>query len=160
MNRKPKIRLYAATLLAVGVFLMAVNAAAAPDARAEATAFFERFAAAQNAHDIAAVRPLLWDSPDFLWISRGNQTHGAAAALSLYSSYYKGTWHIEPDLTKLTATWLDRDVMQLLVPVAFTRGDPGQLPQTAKYLISQTLVRRGGSWRVATIIPVANTALK
>lgn len=35
-------------------------------------ATFDRFVSAQNAHDIPAVREVLWDSPNFLWITRGS----------------------------------------------------------------------------------------
>ena len=38
---------------------------------AEVRGLFERFVAAQNVHDPAAVEALLWDSLDFLWITRG-----------------------------------------------------------------------------------------
>jgi hypothetical protein len=31
---------------------------------------FVRFVAAQNAHDADTVRSMMWDSPDFLWVSR------------------------------------------------------------------------------------------
>ena len=34
-------------------------------------ATFDRFVAAQNAHDVSAVRDLLLDSPNFLWVTRG-----------------------------------------------------------------------------------------
>ena len=47
-------------------------AAAEDDVRAA----FERFVAAQNAHDIKAVETLLLASPDFLWITRGAPVWG------------------------------------------------------------------------------------
>ena len=37
----------------------------------EVRATFERFVAAQNAHDEKALAGLLLDAPDFLWITRG-----------------------------------------------------------------------------------------
>jgi len=40
-----------------------VNAASVQD---EARQFFERFVAAQNAHDLATVGSMLWNSEDFL----------------------------------------------------------------------------------------------
>ncbi|GGC75802.1 hypothetical protein GCM10011396_23770 [Undibacterium terreum] len=126
----------------------------------EASAFFLKFAAAQNAHDIAAVRALLWDSPDFLWVTRGVQIRGAKAALDNFSSYYSGTWQLEPEMDKLSVRALTADTMQILVPVVFTRGNPGQTPQKAKFLISQTLIRAADGWHVATILPVADTQLK
>ena len=61
-------------LVAVGVFMTlggAVNAASVQDD--EARQFFERFVAAKNAHDLAAVGSMLWNSEDFLWVTRGAQ---------------------------------------------------------------------------------------
>jgi hypothetical protein len=38
----------------------------------EIRAVFVRFVAAQNAHDGDTVGSMIWDSPEFLWVSRGN----------------------------------------------------------------------------------------
>ena len=47
-----------------------------------------RFAAAQNAHDLAAARPLL-HSPDFLWVSHGQSFWGRDAVLARYGLFKK-----------------------------------------------------------------------
>ena len=46
----------------------------------EIRATFEKFVAAQNAHDLKALEPLLLDSPQFLWItsSRTSNTSGSS----------------------------------------------------------------------------------
>jgi hypothetical protein len=49
--------------------LLLRSAAAATEDEVRAT--FDRFVAAQNAHDIQAVESLLLGSPNFLWITRG-----------------------------------------------------------------------------------------
>jgi hypothetical protein len=64
---------------------------------------FVRFVAAQNAHDADTVRSMIWDSPDFLWVSRGTQVRGSQQAIDVLRSYYKVTWHIEPDMTRFKA---------------------------------------------------------
>jgi len=143
---------------AVGVFMTlcgAVNAASVQD---EARQFFERFAA-QNAHDLATVGSMLWNSEDFLWVTRGVQVRGSETALNVFGSYYKGTWHLDPDTNQLQATALPDGTVQILVPVTFTRGEPGQAAQQATFLISQTIIRDNG-WHVATILPIADTHLK
>ena len=61
----------------------AQTAGAAP-VEVGARALFERFVAAQNAHDAAAVEALLWNSPDFLWITRGTPIWGRAAAMERF----------------------------------------------------------------------------
>jgi ketosteroid isomerase-like protein len=135
------------------------QASAAPN-EAEARAFFAKFVAAQNAHDASAVKAMLWDSPQMLWFSRNVETRGGAAVAERFKEYYGGTWHLEPDMSQFHAAVITDDVMQILVPVVFTRGLPGAAPQNNTFLISQTFVRDGTGWHVASILPVANTQLK
>ena len=147
-------------LLAVGVFMTlgrVVNAASVQD---EARQFFEHFVAAQNAHDLATVGSMLWNSEDFLWVTRGVQVRGSKAALNVFDSYYKGTWHLDPDMNQLRATALPDGTVQILVPVTFTRGELGQATQQTTFLISQTIIRDPNGWHVATILPIADTHLK
>src|SRR6202020_1017791 len=70
----------------------------------EIRALFVRFVAAQNAHDGDTVGSMIWDSPDFLWVSRGNPVRGSQQAIANFRSYYKGTWHLEPDMTRFSVT--------------------------------------------------------
>jgi hypothetical protein len=139
----------------------------APSGRASAAAdeidartTFTKFVFAQNAHDADAVKALLWNSPSMLWFSRGVETRGRDAVVARFKEYYEGTWHLEPDMSQFRAASISSDVMQILVPVVFTRGLPGKPPQGNTFLISQTLVRDAGGWYVASILPIANTQLK
>src|SRR5512141_1440920 len=64
----------------------------------EVRAVFDRFVAAQNEHDVKSVEALLLDSPQFLWITRGNAVWGRAEALKRFEGLYAGTWHLEPEV--------------------------------------------------------------
>ncbi len=124
-------------------------------AEGDARALFERFVAAQNAHDAAAVEALLWNSPDFLWITRGQAIWGREAAMERFRVLYRGTWRLEPDMSQFRAVALGPGAAQLFVPVLFTIGAPGQAAQPARFLMNQTLRRDGDStWRVASILPI------
>jgi uncharacterized protein (TIGR02246 family) len=124
-------------------------------AEADARALFERFVVAQNAHGAAAVEALLWDSPDFLWITRGRPVWGREAAMERFRALYSGTWRLEPDMSQFRAVALGPGAAQLFVPVLFTIGAPGQPAQPARFLMNQTLRREGdGTWRVASILPI------
>ena len=147
---------------ALAVILMAVlggNASAAAD-ESEARAFFSKFVAAQNAHDAAGVKAMLLDAPGMLFYSRGGETRGRDAVADRFREYYQGTWHLEPDMTQFHAAVISTDVMQILVPIVFTRGLPGQPSQDNRFLISQTFVHDANGWHVASIMPIANTQLK
>jgi hypothetical protein len=149
----------AAVLAVITMALMGGHAAAAAD-ETEARAFFTKFVAAQNAHDVSAAKAMLWNSPGMLWYGRGVETRGREAVADRFREYYEGTWHLEPDMSQFHATANSNDVMQIIVPIVFTRGLPGQPSQENKFLISQTFVHDANGWHVASIMPVANTQLK
>ena len=146
----------------LAVFVMAVaggRASAAAD-ETEARSFFTKFVAAQNAHDVDDVKSMLWDSPAMLWFGRNVETRGRDAVADRFKEYYQGTWHLEPDMLQFHVSVISNDVMQILVPIVFTRGLPGQPSQNNKFLISQTLIHDANGWHVASIMPIANTQLK
>lgn len=134
--------------------LLAALPVAAQSPSAEIRKGFEAFVAAQNAHDAKALEPLLLDSDQFLWITRGAAIWGRPEALRRFEALYKGTWHLEPDYGAFRVVFTRGDAAQLFVPVRFTLGPAGQPPQEVPFLLNQTLVRSGGRWRVASILPI------
>lgn len=127
-------------------------ATAAPEDEVRAT--FDRFVAAQNAHDIEAVETLLLDLPHFLWITRGMPVWGAQAALKRFAALYQGTWHLEPEPAGLKIMMIGDGAAQVFVPILFTIGAPNQQPQQTKFLMNQILVKTQGGWKVSSILPI------
>src|SRR4030095_10798967 len=68
-------------LFAVGLLAFSAAGARASPAEDDVRATFDQFVKAQNAHDVAAVREVLLDSPSFLWVTRGAPIWGRDAAL-------------------------------------------------------------------------------
>jgi hypothetical protein len=147
-----------AVLLLVVMTVASGGPASADEAAARA--FFTKFVAAQNAHNADDVKSMLWNSPSMLWFSRGVETRGRDAVAARFKEYYEGTWHLEPDMSQFHVATISEDVMQILVPIVFTRGLPGKPPQDNAFLISQTFVRDADGWHIASILPIANTQLK
>lgn len=143
-------------LLGLLLFLLlnAVTAAAGATPEDELRAVVEQFVAAQNAHDLAAVRELLWDSPRFLWITRGEPIWGRLAALTRFEALYRGTWRLEPLLSELRVTPLGDGAAQIYVPIVFTIGAPGQEGQKTRFLMNQVLLKTSTGWKVASILPI------
>jgi uncharacterized protein (TIGR02246 family) len=143
---------------AVRLLLAALAVAAVPSAPAsppeEVRQTFDRFVAAQNAHDLRAVEALLLDSPDFLWITRGTPIWGREAALKRFKALYEGTWQLAPDASALKVAMLGDNAAQLFVPISFSIGAPGQAPQTTRFLMNQVLVKTPAGWRVSAILPI------
>jgi hypothetical protein len=86
---------------------------------------FERFVMVQNAHDANAVRDLLLDSPNFLWLSRGTTIWGRDAAMKRFETFYQGTWRLSPDSSSLKIIILGDSAAQLYAPIMFATGAPG-----------------------------------
>src|SRR5258708_4473543 len=151
------VRTIVAALCFVTMTIASGGHASAAANEAEARAFFTKFVAAQNAHNVSDVRAMLWNSPDMLWFSRNVETRGSEAVADRFREYYEGTWHLEPDMSQFHAAVISNDVMQILVPVAFTRGLPGIPPQNNTFLICQTLVHDGTTCHLPSLLPTPNT---
>jgi ketosteroid isomerase-like protein len=132
--------------------LMIRSAAAATEDEVRVT--FDRFVAAQNAHDIKAVESLLLGSPNFLWITRGTPVWGADAALKRFATLYEGTWRLEPDTSGLKIVMIGDAAAQIYVPIVFTIGAPGQQAQPVRFLFIQVLVKTPSGWKVSSILPI------
>ena len=141
----------------VGLFFVACllgsgHAASAPED--DVKALFDRFVTAQNAHDANAVRELLLDSPNFLWISRGTTVWGRDAAINRFETFYQGTWHLAPDNSTVRIIMLGETAAQLYASIMFTTGAPGQPGQAMPVLMNQTYVKTPSGWRVASLLPI------
>lgn len=132
--------------------LVSHHAFAAPED--EVRAGFEGFVVAQNAHDSAAVRELLLDSPAFLWITRGTPIWGREAALKRFEVLYQGTWKLAPDSSGMKVAVLSDTTALLYVPIMFSIGLPGQPAADTPFLMNQTWVKTPSGWRIATILPI------
>ena len=140
-----------------GMMLMLVSltigsAVAAPEDEVRAT--FDRFVAAQNAHDVKAVESLLLSSPNFLWITRGAPVWGSEEALKRFAALYEGAWRLEPESSSLKIIMIGDGVAQVYVPIVFTIGAAGQPPQKTRFLMNQVLVKTPDGWKVSSILPI------
>ena len=120
----------------------------------EIRATFDKNVAAQNAHDADAVGALLLDSPTFLWVTRGNAVWGREEAVKGFRALYAGTWRLAPDTSSFRVVLSEPDVAQIYVPIVFTIGEPGEPASETLFLMNQVLVKRGGSWKIASILPI------
>src|SRR3954451_11773393 len=123
------------------MFISLVSNAAIAAPQDEVRYAFDRFVAAQNAHDINAVQSLWLASPDFLWITRGTPVWGPEAALKRFTGLYEGTWRLEPEVSGLKVTMIGDGAAQVYVPIVFTIGAPGQQPQPTRFLMNLVLTK-------------------
>jgi len=133
---------------------MAATLARAATMEEEVRAVFDKWIAAQNAHDIKGIRNLLSDSPDMLWISRGRPIWGRDAALKTLEERYKGTWKIEVDKKELRVISVSRRVAQVYAPTQLTSGEPGAEASKNRLFINLVMVKKPEGWQIVSILPI------
>ena len=122
---------------------------------------YHRLIDAENRHDIAAVKPLVWISPNTLFVaktakaSEGNWAGfwGSDVVLQHLDDLYKaGPFKIDPDYDQEKVVGLDHNVAETYVPVNITVAYAGQTPVPKPFLMILDWVRTPEGWRMATDI--------
>jgi hypothetical protein len=143
-------------LLSPGIAMLICVAsafAAGPDVRTT----FQKFVSAQNAHDLASLKPMLLDSPDFLWVAGGVAIWGRDAAMREFAALYKGTWKLEPNMAGFKSHNLDDSVVAVFVPITVTVAAAGKKGVKLKLLMSQIYMRVGNEWKLVKILSTPST---
>jgi len=91
---------------------------------------------AENRHDLAAVKRLIWDSPSTLFVaktataSEGNWAGfwGTDVVMRHFHDLYQGTFKMEPDYEKERIVGLTADVAEIYLPVKISVAYAGQTP--------------------------------
>jgi hypothetical protein len=153
----------------IGVALLAAflaccgGAQAAPldgAALAEIDSLYHRLIDAENRHDLAAVRTMLWDSPDTLFVAKtatpaeGNWAGfwGFEVVMRHFHDLYQGTFVMAPDYRRVKTVGLAPDVAETYAPLAITVGYAGQTPVPKPFLMIVDWVRTPRGWKMATDI--------
>lgn len=136
-----------AALLALGLYVALANQALA-NAEQDIRELYAAFVAAQNRHDIDAVRPLLSDRPDFLWISDGRPVWGREAMLERMAGFQSAeVWRVDPDYAASRVIVLDQDTAVFHLPLVLILGSE-QNPDRLKWLVEVVCQKEAGVWRI------------
>jgi hypothetical protein len=156
------LRRVAFVLIAVSLALaiQLTSSAARAGTEDEVWTLFEKFIAAQNAHDLKAVGEIVEDSPQFVWITRNAQTGifgpvwGREAALKRWEQYYQGTWKLEPKPGEVKFMNYRQTSCRWLRPRISAIAPAGQAAQPHLFMLNQIYVKTTAGWRLASIFPV------
>lgn len=111
-------------------------------------ALYDAFVAAQNAHDIDAVRALLSDRADFLWISDGRPVWGREAMLDRMAEFQKAEiWQVVPEYDASQVILLDDNSAVFHLPLVLILGSkakPAHLPWLVEVICQKEL----DGWRI------------
>ena len=116
---------------------------------------------AENRHDLAEVRRMVWDSPSTLFVAKtatleeGNWAGfwGTDVVLQhLADLYGAGAFRIDPDYDKEKVVGLTHDVAETYAPVQITVAYAGQTPVPRPFLMILNWIRTPQGWRMASDI--------
>ncbi len=135
-----------------------VHRAATPES--EIRALYRQLIDAENAHDIAAVRRMVWKSPSALFVAKtktpaeGNWAGfwGTDTVVDHIAELFQGTFVMAPDYGREKVVQLSRDVMQTYVPLDISVAYGGQSGTPKPFLMIVEWVRERGEWKMATDI--------
>jgi hypothetical protein len=117
--------------------------------------------AAENRHDLVAVRAIVWDSPSTLFVAKtatpqeGNWAGfwGIDVVMRHFGELYDaGPFRIDPDYDKVKTVGLTRDVAETYVPVNIVVAYAGQTPVPRPFLMILNWIRTPQGWRMASDI--------
>ena len=132
-----------------------------PGTLKEISALYRRLIEAENRHDLAEVRAMVWNSPSALFVAKtatpaeGNWAGfwGTDVVIGHLDDLYKaGPFTIDPDYDKEKVTGLSHDVAETYAPVKITVAYAGQVPVPKPFLMIIDWVRTPEGWRMATDI--------
>jgi hypothetical protein len=115
---------------------------------------------AENAHDIKAVAPFVWDSPSALFVAKtSDPSHGNWAGfwgkdvvLAHFGALYRGTFHMAPDYSQERIVGLTKDVAETYAPLQISVSYAGQNPVPKPFLMIVEWIKTPQGWRMATDI--------
>ncbi|MGQ0567877.1 MAG: YybH family protein [Gemmobacter sp.] len=129
--------------------VLALGSPALASPQDEVRALYETFAAAQNARDLGAVRAVLSDSPDFLWISDGRPVWGREEMLERMAGFQKAeVWRVEPEYAASRVVLLDDDTAVFHIPLVLVLGSSAD-PARLKWLVEVLCQKEADGWRIA-----------
>jgi len=127
---------------------------------AEIKTLYKSLIAAENRHDLAAVKPFVWVSPSALFVAKtataaeGNWAGfwGDEVVLHHLGELYQGPFEIDPDYSQEKVVGLTHDVAETYAPVKITVAYAGQTPVPKPFLMILEWVRTADGWKMATDI--------
>lgn len=115
-------------------------------------ATYLRFVEAQNARDPERIRSFFTESPDFLWVSDGQDFWGPEDVIARMSNFQKAVvWRVEPDVANARLVKLGEEVALYhlgLTLVIGSQEDPSRLP----FLVTVVMIQVKDGWKIAGLL--------
>ena len=113
---------------------------------------------AENRHDLAAVRQMVWQSPATLFVAKtatpaeGNWAGfwGADVVMQHFAELYAGTLVMAPHYDRVKTVGLTGDVAETYAPLDISVSYAGQTATPKPFLMIVTWITTPDGWKMAT----------
>jgi len=113
---------------------------------------------AENEHDLAAVRRLVWNSPSALFVAKApvgwHGYWGIDAVMQHLHDMYQQPFRIDPLYDEERVVFITPDLAETYAPVRITVAYGGQDPVPRPFVMVLLWIRTPVGWRMATDIPI------
>jgi hypothetical protein len=125
---------------------------------AEISGRYQALIEAENRHDLAAVRQMVWQSPDTLFVAKTSRPEkgnwagfwGADIVMQHFAELYAGTFVMAPHYDRVKTVGLTADVAETYAPLDISVSYAGQTATPKPFLMIVTWVRTPDGWKMAT----------
>jgi hypothetical protein len=138
--------------------LLLVNLAAGETPEAEIRRAYRSLIDAENKHDLAAVRGMVWNSASALFVAKApvgwHGYWGIEDVIGHLHDLYQGTFQIDPIYEEEKVVFLSPAVAETYAPVKITVAYAGQNPIPRPFIMVLLWIKTTHGWKMATDIPI------
>jgi ketosteroid isomerase-like protein len=113
---------------------------------------------AENGHDLAAVKGMVWDSPLALFVAKApvgwHGYWGIDDVMQYLHDMYQQPFRIDPVYEEEKVVFITPDVAEAYAPVRITVAYGGQNPVPKPFIMVLVWIKTPKGWKMTTDIPI------
>jgi hypothetical protein len=152
------MKLRGTALLAIALFAGAYKASAAPPEEEVVRRAYKGLIDAENRHDLAAVRALVWNSGGTLFVAKApvgwRGYWGIEDVMQHLQEMYRQPFRIDPAYEEEKVVFIKHDLAETYVPVKISVAFGGQNPVPRPFIMVLIWIKTPAGWKMTTDIPI------
>jgi ketosteroid isomerase-like protein len=146
-------------VIAMCLLLLCAGIAAAQNAKErEIKHVYKQLIDAENAHDLPAVRALVWNSPSTLFVAKApvgwHGYWGIDDVMQHLHDMYEQPFRIDPAYEEEKAVFITPEIAETYAPVRITVAYGGQNPVPKPFVMVLLWIKTSQGWKMTTDIPI------
>ena len=150
---------FLAAVLGSVLLLLSLRAgASASGTEEEIRNIYRNLIDAENRHDLAAVRELVWNSPSTLFVAKApvgwHGYWGVEDVMQHLHDMYQRPFRIDPIYEEEKVVFLTPEIAETYVPVRISVAYGGQNPTPKPFVMVLVWIHTPQGWKMTTDIPI------